>query len=145
MADFLFAYGTMIHKPLEEQVQIAMDRYTEHVDHAWVHGELYDLGDFPGAIPQEPGPAAGRVMGRILRLHDARRFFRVLDEYEEVDFQLSHSGTFRRDRADAHPFSRPNRPIECWIYWINRVGSSAPRIESGDWIHYVESRRKRRR
>lgn len=176
MAEFLFAYGTMLHNPLDEQAQIAMDRYTQRVDYGWVLGRLYDFGDYPGAVPpgwkrgrrvqedddeqtqeadddgqqedegedEEEAPS-GRVHGQILRIIDSRRFFRVMDEYEELDFQMPHSGEFRREKVDAHPRSRPSRPIECWIYWVNRVGSSAPVIASGDWVEYVTKRRRRRR
>ncbi len=139
--EYLFAYGTILHEPEDPHVAIAIDRYGEKVDVGYVRGKLYDIGGFPGAIPLKKDEAhqASWVWGTILRLLSPKRVLPILDEYEEVDFNMPHSGVHRRERVEVFPKSTPEEPIECYVYWINKIPSSAKLVKSGSWAKYLEA------
>ncbi len=144
--EFLFAYGTILHEPADPHVAIAIDRYAENVDAGYVRGKLYDIGGFPGAVPlkkDEAGQALW-VWGTILRLLSPKRVLPILDDYEEVDFNMPHSGVHRRERIEVFQKSNPEEPIECIVYWINKVPSSAKLIKSGSWAKHLESQAPKR-
>lgn len=141
MQELFFAYGTILEGASDPQVQAALDRYTERVDAGRVAGRLYDLGPYPGAVPQVPeDPRATWVHGEILTLLDPRRVFQVLDPYEDCDPARPRAGLYRRGRVQAFPAGDPQQPLSCQIYWINRVPPSAHRIPDGDWRSHLRRR-----
>ncbi len=139
MQDFLFAYGTILQGASDDRVAAAINRYTERLDDGRVAGRLYDLGPYPGAVPLAQGdPRQEWIRGQILYVLDPTRVFHVLDPYEDCNPERPREGLYRRERVLALPESNPESPVDCQIYWINKVPVHAQRIESGDWYRYAE-------
>jgi gamma-glutamylcyclotransferase (GGCT)/AIG2-like uncharacterized protein YtfP len=85
-------------------------------------GDLYDLGDYPGAVPGE-----GFIAAELHKIRDPK-ILAALDEYEEFDPARSEQSLFRRaiisiaGRGDA------------WVYFYNQApAGDQRRIASGDW------------
>jgi gamma-glutamylcyclotransferase (GGCT)/AIG2-like uncharacterized protein YtfP len=80
---------------------------------ARIPGLLYDLGDYPGAVPGD-----GTITGEIFHLLEPPSILAALDEYEGPEFA--------RAVVTVGGF-------DCWIYWY--VGPYPVRlIPSGDWF-----------
>ena len=84
-----------------------------------VHGyDLFDLGDYPGAVPGE-----GSVTGELYELPGPEAF-EVLDRAERC---FDTPPLYRRQVVKAGPKL-------AWMYIYARSTDHAPRIESGDWF-----------
>ena len=73
-----------------------------------IHGDLYDLGEYPGLAPGH-----SRVRGELFEIKD-RTVFKALDDYEEFDPANPHTSLFRRRVVRlAHPAA------DSWVYYYN--------------------------
>ena len=61
----LFAYGTLMLNTGIVAVDAAMRNAGRSLGRGWIHGLLFDLGDYPGAVaPAAAGTAAGKSAGK---------------------------------------------------------------------------------
>lgn len=125
----LFAYGTLIHGAPDAHVRDALSRHARIGPRAWVHGELLDLGPYPGALPARRRGC--RIEGRIITLLRPQQLLPLLDAYEGADPERPAAGLYRREVVRARPALGPPRPV--WIYWLNRVPRHAVRLPRGRW------------
>jgi len=99
---------------------------------ASVKGKVYDLGEYPGAIP-----SAGEslISGELYRLKEGADFEAAaarLDEYEGVN---ETPPLFTRNLVDVYLDGRPTR---AWIYWYNGSVEGKPWMESGNALQGME-------
>jgi gamma-glutamylcyclotransferase (GGCT)/AIG2-like uncharacterized protein YtfP len=136
MTQYLFSYGTL--QPDLAPAEIApLVRKFRRVGRGYIHGFLYDFGDYPGAVL---GKTQQRVWGQVFVFPDDPELLRQLDEYEEFDpSNLKHS-QFVRQKCGA--VLATGRAIQAWVYVYNRPPGSAPRIENGDFARIPEVNRK---
>ena len=95
-----------------------------------IHAALFDVGLYPAAIPA----ADALVQGELHRMSD-ESVLRDLDEIEG----------FRPEQPDASLYTRLETPVtltdgrteNAWTYFYNAPLGNAPRIESGDYLHYL--------
>ncbi|HEX8125313.1 MAG TPA: gamma-glutamylcyclotransferase family protein [Allosphingosinicella sp.] len=116
----LFVYGSLRRgEPMFEE--LGLERALEFVSEGTFRGNLYDLGDYPGAVL-----ADGVVRGEVYQIKDAA-ILEILDRYEEFDPDQPERSLFIRERVNIPEAG------EAWIYLYN--GSSGERrpIVSGDW------------
>ncbi|HUX27922.1 MAG TPA: gamma-glutamylcyclotransferase family protein [Terracidiphilus sp.] len=126
MSDFLFAYGTM-------QPGLAPAEIVPHlaklvpIGEAFVHGVLYDLGGYPGAILNPSSQQ--RIIGNVYQLPEDSSVLTELDAYEEFDPASPASSLFLRI---LHPvILATGGTLQCWVYVYNRDPGSAPVISGG--------------
>jgi gamma-glutamylcyclotransferase (GGCT)/AIG2-like uncharacterized protein YtfP len=65
MSDFLFTYGTLQPGDAPDEIASTLARLRP-VGKGFVHGVLYDLGDYPGAV-LDPS-SKRRISGTVFRL-----------------------------------------------------------------------------
>lgn len=95
-----------------------------------VHGRLYDLGAFPGAVPVEEEADENEdatVQGELYRLRSTNVLTRI-DQYEGFDPNRESTSLFVRRPVIAKPMD-----IRAWVYWYNGSVDSVPVVESGQW------------
>lgn len=126
-SSLFFAYGTL-RRGLRRHKYLAAAG-AQFIARGTVRGDLYDLGEFPGAIPSET-PAA-LVRGEVYRLSNPGRAFKVLDHVEGIASSESESSLYRR--ALACVTLENGTAVEAWIYWLNRVHEPKRRILSGQY------------
>jgi gamma-glutamylcyclotransferase (GGCT)/AIG2-like uncharacterized protein YtfP len=102
----------------------------ELVGRGSVNAKLYDLGDYPGAIPVD-GSSREQVRGELYRLSDPQFAIRILDEYEE--FLPSQPGESFFVRALVVVTLDNGRKENAWAYFYNRAVDEAKLIPSGDY------------
>ncbi len=126
MSDYLFTYGTLKPGQAPEQIAPAVHKLTP-IGSGFVHGSLYDLGDFPGAILD---PASEkRISGTVFKLSDDPGVLRQLDEYEEYDPKARETSLFIRE---LHPVALASGgQLECWVYVYNGKPNPQNLLESG--------------
>lgn len=134
MSQYLFAYGTL--QPGLAPTKIArMAAKLRPVGEGFVRGLLYDLGGYPGAVPD--ANAEGRIRGTILQLPEDPGILVQLDDYEGFDPQAPEQSEFVRERLLVE---RPaGRGIECWIYRYNWKTDTLRAIADGEWSSARES------
>jgi len=116
----LLLYGTLRRgEPMFEQ--LGLSEALEFVGVAAFPGTLYDLGDYPGAVPGD-----GLVAGELHRIRDPA-ILAALDEYEEFDPANPTTSLFVRQRIFVPEVG------EAWTYLYNGSREHRRRIASGEW------------
>jgi gamma-glutamylcyclotransferase (GGCT)/AIG2-like uncharacterized protein YtfP len=117
----LFVYGTLKRRSRSPLAGLLRERAVFEGD-GFVHGRLYRLGHFPGAVLDSS--QRFRVHGEAFRLRDLKLLF-ALDRYEGVS---DIPPLFVRTIA---PVSLANGSIDAWIYTYAGDVTGRPLISSG--------------
>jgi|GEM_PF-194577 len=120
----LFVYGTLRRGGKRHDILQLL--HAAYVGKGSVAGELFDLGEYPGAV--KSNATAARVIGEVYRLPNLKTALRTLDEYEGVGAVAS---LYRRDVTEVTLES--GQRLSAWVYWLNEAPPRARRIESGDY------------
>jgi pyruvate carboxylase len=128
--ELLFVYGTL-REDVAHPMAAVLRRYASRIGTASFRGRLFDLGEYPGAVPSLD--AADRVVGELYRIEPGREaaLFSELDRYEDCDPDDPSAGEYVRVRARIEP--EVGKPVEAWIYQYNRPTHRSSRIDSGDY------------
>lgn len=128
MSDFLFVYGTL--QPGLAPTKIArVAAMLRPVGEGFVRGVLYDLGGYPGAVPDPE--AKSRIAGTVMELPEDEGVLTRLDAYEGFDPQAPETSEFVRERQVVE--LKAGGTVECWFYRYNLPASSSQVIASGVW------------
>lgn len=92
-----------------------------------VHGVLYDLGEYPGAVLD--AAANSKIAGTVLELPADTGILSALDEYEGYDSKAPETSLFVRV---THRMTMDSGgELACWIYVYNRDPKGARIAEDG--------------
>lgn len=144
----LFTYGTLLLTTGIPAVDEAMRGAGTFVGRAYVHGWLYDLGDYPGAVAVpvadgEPDEDAPKVWGHLLRLADPAALFAVLDPYEGYDPADLEASEFARATAPV-TLAADGAVLPAQIYWYRFPVAGRAVLAGGDYLaHRAASCRSR--
>lgn len=128
MSEYLFAYGTL--QPGRAPAEIApLAAKLRPVGEGFVRGVLYDLGRYPGAIPD--ADAMGRICGTVMELPDSESLLADFDEYEGFDPLNVESSEFVRERRPVERSS--GREVVCWFYRYKGSLDQANMVPGGVW------------
>ena len=126
MKSYLFAYGTLLPGHAPSEIATSVNRLRS-IGRGRIHGRLYDLGEFPGAIVDATADTA--VSGEIFELPEDPAVLRSLDEYEGYDPADPEASLFVRKEC---VIELPDgRDLDCWVYVYNRDPGRAPLMRSG--------------
>jgi gamma-glutamylcyclotransferase (GGCT)/AIG2-like uncharacterized protein YtfP len=100
----------------------------EFVGSGTIRGNLYDLGEYPGAkvVGAEPGQ---RVRGELYRLRDAEVALKFLDRCEGFSVREPNKSLFVREVVSVA--SEDGRRKKAWAYLYNRGIAKAKLIPTG--------------
>lgn len=132
----LFVYGSLrsgFKSPAYEYIS----RYFSFLADGRVKGYLYDLGEYPAALP---GNDDAFIVGELYEVKDADQFQYVigqLDDYEGVLVEEGEQPLYRREMAQVHT---AEGPTEAWVYWYNGDVEGKPLVASGDMIQYLQEK-----
>jgi gamma-glutamylcyclotransferase (GGCT)/AIG2-like uncharacterized protein YtfP len=117
---FLLLYGSLRRgEPMF--AKMGLDRALEYVREVEFPGDLYDLGDYPGAVA-----GGDLVHAELYRLLDAD-ILEALDCYEEFDPARPAESLYLRKAIPVPGIG------DAWVYLYNRGVAGARRIAGGDW------------
>ncbi len=138
MSDYLFVYGTL--QPGLAPAKVAdLAAKLQPVGKGYVRGMLYDLGGYPGAMPD---PLANSIIaGTVMELPEDASVLRRLDNYEGFDPRAPETSEYIRVRQTVELDS--GRTLECWFYRYNRPQHRPTLVEGGAWQRGFRSRSTR--
>ncbi|MEO8171661.1 MAG: gamma-glutamylcyclotransferase family protein [Sediminibacterium sp.] len=137
--DQLFVYGSLrsgFHHPAYEYIS----RYFTLVSEAKAKGNLYDMGEYPAAVPSEQEVF---IIGELYRVNNPEELdwaIAQLDDYEGVHTENGDAPLYRREQTLV--YTKDGRQAEAWIYWFNGDTAGKPNIESGDILLYMQQKNK---
>jgi gamma-glutamylcyclotransferase (GGCT)/AIG2-like uncharacterized protein YtfP len=106
---------------------------------AKVKGKLYDLGDYPAALPADD---EFYIIGELYALKEEEDFSWVMaqvDDYEGVNAEPGEPALYRRELTTVYIH---NETTLAWIYWYNNDVSGKPIITSGDVLQYIQQKKQ---
>lgn len=127
----LFVYGTL-RKAFGHPMHAALASRGQCIGEGFVRGDLYDLGDYPGAYPI-PGTDR-RIHGEIYQFDPDGEVegLRVLDDYEGCGPDDPRPHEYARRIIPCHLMD--GRIFEVWAYVLDRRPESATPIPGGDYV-----------
>ena len=130
----LFVYGTLRRGfPLHPRLGKKSVRY---LGKGKIRGRLYDLGEFPGALPSSSPDA--EIEGEVYELLDGDKQLRELDVLEEFYPNRPDDSLFVRRLTDVRLHG--GQHVKAWVYFLPKRPVKARTIAGGD---YAEVRRSR--
>jgi gamma-glutamylcyclotransferase (GGCT)/AIG2-like uncharacterized protein YtfP len=111
---YLFVYGTLRRKHAPPEITDVVNSL-ELVSEASVPGNIFDLGEYPGAV-FEPN-SQSIVHGEVFKLPNNPKILRKLDNYEEFKPENPEKSLFIREVATA--LTGDGQYLNCWVYRIN--------------------------
>lgn len=133
----LFVYGSL-RKGFQSPVYEYISRYFEFAGEAKVRGKLFDLGDYPAAVPASE---EAYIKGELYLIRNEDEFswaIGQLDDYEGLTVEVGETPLYRREIAEI-VFN--GQLIPAWVYWYNGEVSGKPVIASGDIMDYLNQRK----
>ncbi|HEY4054122.1 MAG TPA: gamma-glutamylcyclotransferase family protein [Terriglobales bacterium] len=127
MKRYLFSYGTLLpdHAPAEIAPVV---RRLRRISRGKVKGQLYDLGDYPGAVLSKTGAV---IVGQIFELPEDPEVLQKLDEYEGFDPAQPQASLFVRKKALVSVNNA--KRVWCWVYVYNRHPGRSSAVVGGDF------------
>ena len=133
----LFVYGSLrsgFHNPMYEYIS----RFFTLVGKAKVKGKLFDLGEYPAAIPADEDVF---IIGELYIAKNQQEFswaIGQLDDYEGLDVEEGETPLYERKVTEVHI---NDKVTHAWVYWYNGDVSSKPVIASGDMLEYFKNKK----
>jgi len=133
-ASYLFIYGTLLIADNE------FAKYLQNNSTFFAKGQfkgiLYDAGDYPVAITNNND--GFYVKGSVVELTNPEETLKYIDPYEGYGIGQSQPYLYLRELLN---IETENGIVQCWVYIYNRTTENFHRIDSGDYIGYLENKK----
>ena len=133
----LFVYGSL-RSGFQHPAYGYISRYFTLVAPAKAKGVLYDMGDYPAAVPTTTDQF---IIGELYRINNPDELawaMAQLDDYEGLHTEAGESTLYRREITTV--FTETGNTT-AWIYWFNGNTEGKPSIESGDVLEYMRGKK----
>ena len=138
MPSYLFVCGTLrkaLVKNTSPEIAALMQGLT-FIGLGSLSGQLYDLGEYPGAIVGENFMT--QIIGEVYELSEPQAVLDVLDVYEGFIPGELEASLFARLQASV--VLSDGQQLECWLYAYNDWVLNGRLIEGGDYVEYLKTR-----
>jgi gamma-glutamylcyclotransferase (GGCT)/AIG2-like uncharacterized protein YtfP len=127
MSDYLFTYGTLQPGLAPSCISSAVYKLRSIGEGVIDGGELYDLGEYPGAVLNPR--STHQIHGMIFELPNDADILRQLDDYEGFRPNSPESSLFLRE---LHPaVLTTGQTLPCWVYVYNGKPDLTRRLPDG--------------
>ncbi|MCP4124040.1 MAG: gamma-glutamylcyclotransferase [Bacteroidetes bacterium] len=135
--EHLFTYGTLRDGNVNHKAHF-LKQHAVLIGRAYIHASLYKVTWYPAINLEENDEK--KVFGEVYHLPVAAREFILheLDGYEGIYTSNEESEEYERVPVKAH--LEDGSFINCWVYNYKIQLNDSKRIESGDYLNYLESR-----
>jgi gamma-glutamylcyclotransferase (GGCT)/AIG2-like uncharacterized protein YtfP len=133
----LFVYGSL-RSGFNHPAFAYISNHFILVGSARVKGKLYDLGEYPAAIPTTE---ECYIWGELYRLKEEQEFswaIAQIDDYEGVNPEPGETALYTRAIVAVYC---KDQITDAWIYWYNNDVSGKPLIASGDVLEYLQQKK----
>jgi gamma-glutamylcyclotransferase (GGCT)/AIG2-like uncharacterized protein YtfP len=128
--EYLFVYGTLRRDAPPTEYHTRIRQFCAYVTTGEMQGQLYDLGDYPGAV--ESDNPDDTVQGKVYRLLDADAVLPTLDVYEGCDPNSPVPHEYRRKQLSIRTTS--GETIIAWVYVYQYDVLPRTRILGGNYL-----------
>ena len=128
----LFVYGSLL-SGFKSPAYDYISQFFNLIGKAKVKGKLYDMGEYPAAIPSSDD---GFILGELYQIKNGAEFswaIGQLDDYEGVTPEPGEEQLYRRELSS---ILIDDKIITAWIYWYNGSIAGKPVIASGDVLSW---------
>ena len=127
----LFVYGSLM-SGVATPIATYLKSNSIFLGEAKLEGKLYDLGKYPGLVPEV---GCGQwVKGHVFELSDAKKMLPVLDKYEGTTIAFEQPTEYIRVEASVQ---LNNQAVTCWLYRYNYPTDHLSLISSGDYLAHL--------
>lgn len=133
-SDLIFIYGSLLPKVPRSRFQLLGP--VSAVGPGRLHGRLYSLGDYPGAVASNHPDDL--VRGEVYRLEVPSEALVRLDRYE--GFVPASPEGCEFVRTTARIVMDRGDDLTAWVYLYNLSLDGLPRIDGGDYLQFVSSK-----
>ena len=133
----LFVYGSLrrgFHSTAYEYIS----RFFSFIAEAKVKGKLFDMGEYPAAVPTTENIF---ITGELYTIKQENEFswaIGQLDDYEGLNVEAGEVQLYRRELTEVY---FDNKITHAWIYWYNADVKGRPLIDSGDLMKYIQGKK----
>ena len=131
----MFFYGTLM-TPFNRPGRQRVDTKMSFCGRGHIRAALFDLGIYPAAVPATD---ESLVWGEVYEMSDAPAVLAVLDEIEGYRVTEPESSLYTRILTDVA--IDDGRTVTAWAYFYNAPLGRAQRIDSGDYLDYLNVQR----
>lgn len=135
----LFVYGSLrsgFHHPAYAYIS----RYFTLLSDARVKGKLYDMGEFPAAVPTDEDYYIVGELYQISRPDEWPWAIAQLDDYEGLHTENNEPALYKREQVTTYLKNRQTSTT--WIYWYNGRITDEKLISSGDVLEYLKQKKQ---
>jgi len=132
----LFVYGSLLSgfkSPAYEYIT----RYFSLVCTGTIKGKLYDMGEYPAAVPSDEDIF---IKGELYCIKNNPEFSYAigqLDDYEGVKTEPGEPQLYKRELTDVF---HDDTTSKAWVYWYNGDVQGKPIVTSGDILQYHQQK-----
>ena len=133
----LFVYGSLrsgFRSPVYEYIS----RFFTFAGEAKVKGKLYDMGEYPAAVPVNEELF---ILGELYTIKNEQEFswaIGQLDDYEGVNVEADEEKLYERKITEVYI---NDQVVPAWVYWYSGDVSGKPKIASGDILEYLKNKK----
>lgn len=134
----LFVYGSL-RSGFQHHAYQYLSKYFNLIGVAKVNGKLYDMGEYPVAVPAADEKF---IAGELYEINNAEEFpyaIAQLDDYEGLFPEEGQTALFKREAVTVYC---NNLQSTAWVYWFNGNVTGLPEITSGDVLEYMQQKKK---
>lgn len=121
--EYLFVYGTLM-RGIQSPMSAFLSENAIYLEEAEYPGFLFDLGRYPGFVPDED--ISETVKGQLFALHASSEVLGVLDQYEGLQ---EAEPEYQRRKLHFGQY-------EAWAYIFIGDTHSLPPIPNGQYANY---------
>lgn len=132
MNDHLFVYGTLM-SGLVTPIATYLKNNSAFLGEALLEGHLYDIGQYPGIIPQKGSNSW--VQGHVFKLSNAQEMWPIVDRYEGIGPEFPKPMEYIRVEI---PILLEGSELTCWVYQYNYSVEGLPIIRSGNYLEHLK-------
>jgi gamma-glutamylcyclotransferase (GGCT)/AIG2-like uncharacterized protein YtfP len=129
----LFVYGSL-RRGFNHPAHAYISEHFVLQSPARVKGKIYDLGEYPGAIPTSEHYF---INGELYRLKEGQDFYWAIAQLDDYEGLNENPPLYLRETALVY---LENDTTTAWIYWYNMPVEGKHWIASGDVLQYMSEK-----
>lgn len=134
----LFVYGSL-RSGFQHEAYQYIAQYFTLVGAATVKGKLYDMGEYPVAVPTNDENFIQGELYTVSRPEEFSYIIGQLDDYEGVYAEEGETPVYSRGATTA--YCNGQQPM-AWVYWFTGSTTGLPQILHGDVLQYLKEKNK---
>jgi len=134
----LFVYGSL-RSGFHHAAYLYLSKYFYLIGDAKVKGKLYDMGEYPVAVPTGDKKF---ISGELYAINNAEEFSYAIGQLDDYEGLFTEEGEIALYKREAVTVIQNNQQHTAWIYWYNGNVDGLPEIASGDVLQYLQQKNK---